>query len=165
MRFCSLSRLDSGLLTLGPAAIPLINRLMGPCDGSMEERLAETLAKIGGLAIGPLIDHLENAAPEIRRKAAVALGETGDRRATMPLIERLKNEDYDVRRAAIVALGKIGDREAVKYLADCLTDPYPSIRGKRPRPRERSGIPGPLTRSSCAWRIKISMSSMRQTRL
>ncbi len=44
----------------------------------------------------------------LRRGAAEALGEIGDKRAVEPLIQVLKNENRDVRRVAVNTLGKLG---------------------------------------------------------
>ena len=43
--------------------------------------------------------------------AVVALGETGDPRATRHLIRALKDEEPSVRVAAVRALGELGDPE------------------------------------------------------
>lgn len=57
------------------------------------------------------LDHLALPA------AALALGELGDRRATVPLIEALHDGDERVRMAAAAALARLGDPQAVKPIA------------------------------------------------
>lgn len=45
--------------------------------------------------------------PNVRRAAAVALGELGDQRAKVPLHGALEDDDSDVRVAAQTALGTL----------------------------------------------------------
>src|SRR5262245_29209378 len=64
---------------------------------------------------------LQSEDPQVRRRAAAALGETSDPRAVGPLIGALKDKDWDVQRAAAKALGKIGS-PAVESLIAALKD-------------------------------------------
>lgn len=59
-----------------------------------------------------LVERLRSTNSTVRRFAAYALGDTGDRAATLPLIEAL--DDRYVRRAAAVALAKLGDPRALE---------------------------------------------------
>jgi HEAT repeat protein len=54
--------------------------------------------------------------PEVRRKAAEALGLMADEQALAPLIFRLNDDDLEVRKAAARALGQLGDPRAVDAL-------------------------------------------------
>ena len=54
--------------------------------------------------------------PEVRRKAAEALGLMEDEQALAPLIFRLNDDDLEVRKAAARALGQVGDPRAVDAL-------------------------------------------------
>ena len=54
--------------------------------------------------------------PEVRRKAAEALGLMEDEQALAPLIFRLNDDDLQVRIAAARALGQLGDARAVDAL-------------------------------------------------
>jgi HEAT repeat protein len=56
----------------------------------------------------PLTASLADADPEMRRKAAWALGEIGDARAIEPLVEALEDTDEDVRRVSLLVLEKLG---------------------------------------------------------
>ena len=59
---------------------------------------------------------LADADPELRRTAAAALGELGDRRAVEPLCAALDDADIDVRSAAALALGQLKDPRAIEPL-------------------------------------------------
>lgn len=65
---------------------------------------------------------------DIRSKAAVALGDLGDRRAVEPLIQALNDEDEEVRWEAADALGKIRDERAVDPLIRALNDEHEDVR-------------------------------------
>ncbi|MGD1996106.1 MAG: HEAT repeat domain-containing protein [Anaerolineae bacterium] len=58
----------------------------------------------------------------VRRGAAAALGELGDRRAVVPLTGALHDEHSSVRRTAVEALGEIGDPQALEPLVTILKD-------------------------------------------
>jgi HEAT repeat protein len=57
---------------------------------------------------------------DIRREAALALGNIGDNRAVKPLVETLDN--WSLREQAATALGNIGDRSAVDALIVALQE-------------------------------------------
>lgn len=65
-----------------------------------------------------LIKALECEDRNIRRYAAGALGEVGDKSAIETLIQALKDEKWDVRWKAAEALGLIGDSRAVEPLIE-----------------------------------------------
>jgi HEAT repeat protein len=100
-----------------------------------EQRVAYSIAKqswnelvqIGAPAVEPLIARLGDAAWDVRRAAAEALGRLGDARAVEPLIARLGDDNWNVRRAAAEALVKIG-APAVEPLIARLSDADGSVR-------------------------------------
>jgi cyclophilin family peptidyl-prolyl cis-trans isomerase/HEAT repeat protein len=57
-------------------------------------------------------NHLDAGHPELRRRAVLAAGRVGDRRALEPLIHALSDADSAVRSEAAFALGQIGDSSA-----------------------------------------------------
>jgi len=71
-----------------------------------------------------LIARLKAADPDVRQRAAEALGNTKDRRAVEPLIATLKDPFSNVRRSAVDALGDIKDPRAVEPLIAVLRDSY-----------------------------------------
>lgn len=71
--------------------------------------------------VDDLILDLKYGAPDVRERAALALGDIGDPRAVDPLIEILDSGcPLDVSEAAIIALGEIGDPRAVEPLLPLL---------------------------------------------
>jgi HEAT repeat protein len=72
-------------------------------------KAAEALSKIGAPAVDALIGALRHSDDDVRWKAAIALGGTGDIRAIDPLINLLCDEDRFVKGRAAYALGLIGE--------------------------------------------------------
>ena len=66
---------------------------------------------------------LEHPNAAERARAAMQLGEIGDRSAVQPLIQTLKDREAQVRLAASEALGKLRDRQAVDSLIAIVRDP------------------------------------------
>lgn len=79
-------------------------------------------------AVEPLIRATRDRDEEIRRLAAMVLGEIGDKKALMPLIQALKDKDSGVRSNAATALGKIGDAQAAEPLNAALKDENDDVR-------------------------------------
>jgi HEAT repeat protein len=69
-----------------------------------------------------LLTSLRDGNPSDRQRAAISLGNLGDKRAVQPLIEALKDGDSFVRDFAVRALGKIGDSRAVEALIRAMGD-------------------------------------------
>jgi HEAT repeat protein len=76
---------------------------------------AQALARLGQPAVEPLIAALRDDYPEVRRQAAVALGQIKDSRAVEPLIAAL--HDADLRCKAAAALAEIKDPHGGSALA------------------------------------------------
>ena len=70
-----------------------------------------------------LIAALKDWDSEVRRNAAISLGQIGDTRAVEPLIAALKDGDWGVRRNAATSLGQIGDTKALPALNEMLRSP------------------------------------------
>ncbi len=96
-----------------PAPTPMFYSGIAPqpflCDG---EIAAWSLAAIGAESVPPLIEMLTNSSPQVRVRAAVALGLTGKAAepAVPDLIRMLSHPDTNVRRESADALGWIGQR-------------------------------------------------------
>jgi len=80
------------------------------------------------LAVDDLIGQLEDAEPEIRREAVLALGRIGGPQAVEALVDLLTRPESDVHPEAARALGMTGDRAAIKALVAKLADPNEIIR-------------------------------------
>ncbi len=65
---------------------------------------------------------------EVRRAAAVSLGDLVDPRAVEPLIGILGEKEGETRLAAVLSLAKIADRRAVPALTALLADPDGDVR-------------------------------------
>ncbi|RKZ92609.1 MAG: hypothetical protein DRR19_03725 [Candidatus Parabeggiatoa sp. nov. 1] len=84
--------------------------------------------KNGKAAVEPLIQQLDDWNNNIRRAAALALGQLKDSRAIKPLIQRLADKESEVRWAAVSALGQFKDTRAVEPLIQRLGDKDSSTR-------------------------------------
>lgn len=67
-------------------------------------------------------------ASKARLSAAIALGDTRDKRALRPLIRALKDKDKTVRAVAAMALGNLGDTKALPSLQRATQDEAKSVR-------------------------------------
>jgi HEAT repeat protein len=85
------------------------------------QAVAELVA-IGAPAVEALIASLNNAAPEVRWRALVALGWIGDTRAVEPLLNALRDSAWEVRHNAAWALGQIADPQAADDLVTTMRD-------------------------------------------
>jgi cyclophilin family peptidyl-prolyl cis-trans isomerase/HEAT repeat protein len=88
---------------------------------------------------GELATLLNHTSPNVRERAALAIGRIGDKRGTAALIELLQNErDERVRAMAAFALGEIEDAQAVPALMAFL-EPGKHALAVRERPAEALG--------------------------
>src|SRR5207237_602791 len=110
-------------------------------DADYEVRyyVATALSAIGGDAVDPLIQALEDKLATTRSAAAYALGQLGAvaAPATAALLKALKDTDTDVRRNAALALGV----DLQKLLADRLEQS-----GRWGSPEAMSGLQADLNR-------------------
>lgn len=77
-----------------------------------------------------LVPLLADQDPQIRRRAALAVGRVGLVEGVAPLLPLLKDPDPDVRQVAAFALGLIGDRSASGPLQGMLADSSLVVRGR-----------------------------------
>ena len=79
--------------------------------------------------VKPLIEVLDDCDWNVRREAAMALGNMATRKAVSALTKRLYDEQMPVRISAVEALGKIGDRKCMRPLIKVLQeDPDEGVR-------------------------------------
>jgi HEAT repeat protein len=110
------------------AAGPLTEALTGDKYSGLRWKAAEALTQIGTESVPYLINALENPDEDVRWKAAISLGEIGDRRAIDPLIRLLGDEDRFVRSRAAYAIGIMGE-QVIQPLAEVLsTEKNPDLR-------------------------------------
>lgn len=87
-----------------------------------EEKRHDVEQMVSGRDIDGLTEALQDSDPDLRRRAALALGELGEWRAVDPLIRVLADPEQDVREAAANALVMVGT-PAVEPLIDLLERP------------------------------------------
>ncbi len=142
------------------AVEPLITLLKHDEMSGVRWKTAQSLVKIGAPSVEPLISVLQHPDSDVRWKAAIALGEIRDLRATEPLIRQLSDSDRFVksriahalgmigapvvrpliqilregdgnqRWGAAIALGRIKDPQAVEPLILALADKYENVRAE-----------------------------------
>lgn len=86
---------------------------------------------------------LEDAAAPVRREAAAALGDLGEREAISRLAEHLDDEDRDTAFEASFALASLGDERGLPLLVAALGDPrrrFDACEGLR-RLKSRAAVP------------------------
>jgi len=111
-----------GLGAIGDATalVPLLTALVVEKD--IRYGVKEALARLGGLAVEPLVRVLQDRRWEERHVAAQILGQIADPRAAPALLAALQEEDMYVREAAAEALGQIDTPQAVEPLCALLRD-------------------------------------------
>ncbi|MEQ8186464.1 MAG: HEAT repeat domain-containing protein [Candidatus Eremiobacterota bacterium] len=75
-----------------------------------------------GRLVEPLIEALNDWDWNVRREAALALGNQRNKKAVTPLIRKLKDEQPPVRVSAIESLGKLGDMKVIHELIGVLKE-------------------------------------------
>ena len=89
-----------------------------------------------------LVDLLEDDAPRVRRRAALAIGRVGRSEGIAPLAAALHDPEPEVRQMAAFALGLIGNQEAAEPLLLALRDPTPLVQGRAAEALGRLGVDG-----------------------
>ena len=91
---------------------------LGSDDDKVKEKARAELIKIGGSAVGLLIEAIKGHDSSINYQIINFVLPQIGKPAVRPLIKALKDDDWSVRQAAVFVLGKIGDRRAVPALID-----------------------------------------------
>lgn len=110
-----------------PKAVKLLLDRLADRSERVQAAAVEALSKIGETAVEPLISALANENKFVRFRAALALGQIGDRRAVKPLINALRDDIGIVRDGAVRALGKIRDPIAIEPLIEISDREIPSM--------------------------------------
>jgi len=112
------------------AAVALAETLNDPSELT-RLRMAENLERIGLLAVGPLVEALENGDPPARVLAARVLGNLRAFETRPFLCEAMRDDSLDDLRAqAALALGRIGDPNDVPALLEAAADRSWSVRAQ-----------------------------------
>jgi HEAT repeat protein len=94
----------------------------------VRRKAAEALGQIENPALKPLVATLRDDKSEVRNKASEALVAIGGLGVIQPLIAALEDKHFYTRETAAESLGKIGDECAVKPLVAALGDTYWKVR-------------------------------------
>jgi len=89
-----------------------------------------------------LRDLLTDPAPDIRARAAYALGLIGDPTAAGPLTACLKDKEWAVRAMAVKALGRLRESVSIPALAGALSDPQWWVRANAAEALKTKGPAG-----------------------
>lgn len=87
-----------------------------------------------------LRDLLTDAAPRIRRRAALAVGRVGSADGVAPLLSALDDPEPEVRQMAAFALGLLREETAAERLLLALQDPSPLVQGRAAEALGRIGV-------------------------
>ncbi len=77
-----------------------------------------------------LVALLADPEPQLRRRAALALGRIGLSEGIAPLVSSLIDPEVEVRQMSAFALGLLGDETATPALLGALDDPDPVVQGR-----------------------------------
>ncbi len=105
------------------ALSPVVTPSSGAAARDPAKLRAERAAKVREDVVPPLLLALDDDDFDVRCSAAIALGKTGDARASKPLESvSLRDRRPDVRRSALLAIGLLGRPEALPYLSDSMSN-------------------------------------------
>jgi len=112
------------LAGMGATISPVVMDVLSDPNPLARERAVQVLTQIGdGQAVQALTRVLNDPAAEVRKSAAIALGELNDPRATKPLLARLVVETVPVVKGAVFkALERIGDPSTVAPMKEIFMD-------------------------------------------
>ncbi|MGL4670315.1 MAG: HEAT repeat domain-containing protein [Methanobacteriaceae archaeon] len=85
-------------------------------------KAAENLGAMGEIAIGDLINAVNNGEGEFKRFASFALKQTGSEKAVDYFVEALNDEDFGVRKVAVRSLGELNAVNKLDDIASTLED-------------------------------------------
>jgi hypothetical protein len=91
-------------------------------DPQLRQAASEAPIGIGSPAVPPLVAALGHVWCDLRKAAALTLGEIRDKDSLPALIRALRDKDWAVREAAVIALGKLQDSAALDPLCQALLD-------------------------------------------
>ena len=89
-----------------------------------------------------LVTLLSDPEPQLRRRAALAIGRVGLPEGVEPLMAALSDSELEVRQMSAFALGLIGSSSAGDALVAALSDPEPLVRGRASEALGRIGLVG-----------------------
>ena len=113
----------SGLGEAKHFGVPLLTQLADQ-EGPNKAALQQTTDQVST----QLVEQLKDEDPEMRRRAALALGELGDSQYVDALAQRLDDPSNQVRFSTAAALAEMDEQAGVDFLFDAMRDPDPILR-------------------------------------
>jgi HEAT repeat protein len=134
------------ILSARPFASYMTARRLARPSGETERRqTVEELERLRSpLAVEELTAALDDVSPEVRERAAHALGSIRDARAIPALAAKLTDPAAGIAELAAQALGEIGSRSATPYLVAAIDGPDAGVRVAAIRALARSGDPSAI---------------------
>lgn len=102
--------------------VPKLCRALGKYDEQVSFWVRRTLCGFKKESHEEILGLLNSKSDEIRRQAAICLGQFAYEDDSAAIVELMKDESWPVRIAAAEALGQLGDTDAVPVLAEALED-------------------------------------------
>lgn len=117
------------LSRLGPEAVPSLIRLLASLDVALANQVVAVLAGMGEAVHPALVEHLDDPAAQVRRRAAFVIAQRPTPAAARALLERAGRRDEPALRAfAAEAVARACLPEAREVLAGLLADPALGVR-------------------------------------
>lgn len=142
-----------------PAAVPpeQIRRLIAALDqpeDALHAQAVDELIALGPQAVPALTAALEPQGPWLRAfRAAEALGQIGDGRASRPLVAALRHPHSNVRWSVIQALAKVGDSRSILALRRVVRQDRGKTSWGEPVSAAAQAALADMQRRSAVWRL------------
>ena len=112
-----------GLAEAKHFGVPLMTRT-AHAEGPRQSALRQTIDQVSA----GLIEQLDHEDPEMRRRAAIALGQVGDAQHVDALVERLSDPSNQVRFSTAAALAGMDQAAGIDFLFSAMRDADPILR-------------------------------------
>jgi hypothetical protein len=140
-----------------PAAPDHIRRLIAALDqpeDALHAQAVDELIVLGPQAVPALTAALETQGPWLRAfRAAEALGQIGDGRASRPLVAALRHPHSNVRWSVVQALAKVGDSRAILALRRVVRQDRGKTSWGEPVAAAAQAALADMQRRSAVWRL------------
>src|SRR5437879_9001800 len=131
------------LINVGTEAVDELLAAFDALPHSARLSALDVLGRIRSLrAVGLLKRCLDDPHPDIRARAAHALGLIGDPATADDLVRALKDPEWPVRAMAAKALGRVSSTAAIGPLREAMKDRQWWVRANSGEARRNLGLPG-----------------------
>ena len=111
-----------------PRGVEGLVKALSDKNGWVKRAVIEALESMGNIVVDPIINSIDELAPEEKSEAIKVLGKIDDMSVKKKISRFLEDENSCVREAAIQALGKSENNEVKQKLLDSLKDTEPDVR-------------------------------------